>query len=151
MPDLATIGAALSSIKTATDIAKFLRESDLSIEKAELKLKLADLLVSLADAKIELVEVQEELAKKDKKIGELTLAFEAKGELIRYGDAYYVKDAKGEAVGKPFCLRCLENDHKQRQLVRSAKDHRTIVCASCGHQYDNMSVREIQPKTDSAS
>ena len=150
MPDLATIGAALGSIKNATEIAKFLRESDLSIEKAELKLKLADLLGFLADAKIELVEVQEELANKDKKIIELTSAFEVKGELIRNGDAYYTKDAEGGAVGKPFCLRCLENDHKQRQLVRSAKDHRTIVCASCGHQYDNMRVREIQPKTDGA-
>jgi hypothetical protein len=150
MPDLATIGAALSSIKTATDIAKFLRESDMSIEKAELKLKLADLLVSLADAKIELVEVQVELAKKDKRIVELTSAFETKGELIRYGDAYYAKDAKGDAVGKPFCLRCLENDHKQRQLVRSAKEHRTTVCASCGHQYENMSVQEIQPQTEGA-
>lgn len=150
MPDLATIGAALSSIKTATDIAKFLRERDLSIEKAELKLKLADLLGSLADAKVELVDVQEELAKKDKKILELTLAFETKDELIRNGDAYYTKDMSGHATGKPFCLRCLESEHKQRQLVRSTKDHRTIVCTSCGHQYDSMYVREIQAKPDGA-
>lgn len=145
MPDIATIGAALSSIKTATDIAKFLRESDLSVEKAELKLKLADLLGSLADAKIELANVQEELAEKDKKIAELVSAFEVKDELIRNEDAYYAKDQQGEAVGKPYCLRCWENDHKQRQLVRSAKDHRIKVCTSCGHQYDNLSVREIFP------
>ena len=143
MPDIATIGAALSSIKTATEIAKFLRESDLSLEKAELKLKLAELLVSLADAKVELVEVQEELVQKDKKIAELTNAFEAKDDLVRRGDAYYVRDERGEAIGKPFCLRCWESDHKQRQLVRSPKDHRTLVCTSCGHQYDNMSVSEI--------
>lgn len=150
MPDIATIGAALSSIKTATDIAKFLRQSDMSLEKAELKLKLADLLVSLADAKIELVEVQEELQQKDKKIAELTSAFEAKDDLVRRGDAYYVMDEHGEATGTPFCLRCWESDHKQRQLVRSPKDHRTLVCTSCGHQYDNMSVREIHPKPEGA-
>lgn len=148
MPDIATIGAALSSIKTAIDIAKFLRESDLSLEKAELKLKLADLLVSLADAKMELVEVQEELAQKDKQIAALASAFEAKDDLVRKGDGYYTKDAHGEAVGKPFCLRCWESDHKQRQLVRSPKDPRTYLCTSCGHQYDNMSVREIQPKPE---
>lgn len=62
MPDLATIGAALSSLKTATDIVKFLRSSDLSLERAELKL--ADLLSSLADAKIELIEGQDTLAEK---------------------------------------------------------------------------------------
>jgi hypothetical protein len=150
MPDIATIGAALSSIKTATDIAKFLRQSDLSLEKAELKLKLADLLVSLADAKVELVEVQEELQQKDKKIAELTSAFEAKDDLVRRGDAYYVMDERGEATGKPFCLRCWESDHKQRQLVRSPTDHRTLVCTSCGHQYDNMSVREIHSKPEGA-
>ena len=150
MPDLATIGAALSSIKTATDIAKFLRESDLSLEKAELKLKLADLLVSLADAKVELVEVQEELAQKDKKIAELTSAFEAKDDLVQRGDAYYIRDVYGEATGKPFCLRCWESDHKQRQLVRSPKDHRTLVCTSCSHKYDNITVREIQPKHEGA-
>ena len=53
MADLATIGAALSSLKTATEIVKFIRESDVNLEKAELKLKLADLLGSLADTKME--------------------------------------------------------------------------------------------------
>ena len=43
MPDITTIAAVLNSLKAATDIAKFLRESDLSLERAELKLKLADL------------------------------------------------------------------------------------------------------------
>jgi len=62
MPDLVTIGAALSSLKTASEIVKFLRESDLSFERAELKLKLADLMNTLADARIDLIEVQESLA-----------------------------------------------------------------------------------------
>lgn len=148
MPDIATISAVLGSIKTATDIAKFLRASDLSLERAELKLKLADLLLSLADAKIELVEVQETLAEKDKKITELMAAFDAKDELVRRGDAYYTKSVNGDPLGKPFCLRCCESDHKQRQLVRSPKDQRTMVCTSCGHQYDNMSVREFTQNSE---
>lgn len=148
MPDIATIGAALSSIKTATEIAKFLRESDLSLEKAELKLKLAELLGSLAEAKIELVDVQEELAQKDRKIAELTSAFEAKEDLVRDGDAYYSKNEQGQAVGKPICLRCWESDHKQRQLVRSPKEPRALVCTSCGHQYDHLRAREIRPQPE---
>lgn len=145
MADIAAIGAILGSIKTATEIAKFLRESDLSLEKAELKLKLADLLGSLADAKIELVEVQETLADKDRRIAELLAAFESKDQLIQNRDAYYFKDKNGRAIGKPFCLRCWESDHKQRQLVHSPKDHRTRVCTSCGHQYDNLNAHEIHP------
>jgi hypothetical protein len=148
MPDLATIGAALSSIKTATEIVKFLRESDLSLERAELKLKLADLLSSLADAKIELVEVQETLAEKDKLIADLEAAFQTKDSLIRKYDAYYTVDKNGEPTGVPYCLRCWENEHKKRQLVRDSKNHRTRVCTSCGHQYEGNSAYEIQPPKD---
>lgn len=43
MPDMASVSVVLSSIKTATDIVKFLRETDVSLEKAETKLKLAEL------------------------------------------------------------------------------------------------------------
>ena len=146
MPDLATIGAALSSLKTATDIVKFLRESDSSLERAELKLKLADLLISLADAKIELVEVQETLVEKDKKIADLENAFQRKDSLVRQHDAYYAADGNGKPSGVPFCLRCWENDHKQRQLVFDSKTHRIRLCTSCGHQYDGQLAQNIQPR-----
>lgn len=145
MPDLATIGAALSSLKTATDIVKFLRESDISLERAELKLKLADLLGSLADAKIELVEVQEALVEKDKRIADLEEAFHNKDSLVRRYDAYYEASDKGEPTGVPYCLRCWENEHKKRQLVHDAKDRFSRVCTSCGHRYEGHQVETIQP------
>ena len=68
MPDLTAIGAVLGSLKTATEIAKFIRESDVSIERAELKLKVADLIGALADVKLELVELQDSFAAKDQRI-----------------------------------------------------------------------------------
>jgi hypothetical protein len=152
MPDLATIGAALSSLKTATDIVKFLRESDLSLERAELKLKLADLLSSLADTKIELVEVQEALADKDKKIASLEDAFQNKDSLVRHYDAYYTVDESGKPIGVPYCLRCWENEHKKRQLVRDSKNFRNQVCTSCGHQYDGNHAYEIHsPKVEKSA
>ncbi len=46
--DIAAIGSLLSSLKTATDIAKFIKDSDVSLEKAETKLKLAELVSALA-------------------------------------------------------------------------------------------------------
>jgi len=99
MPDLATISAALSSLKTATDIAKFLRQSDLSLEKAELKLKFADLVSALADAKMELAEVQETLHEKDQRISELEQSFQLNATLVRHYDAYYAADANGTPSG----------------------------------------------------
>jgi hypothetical protein len=145
MPDLTTISAALSSLKSAIDIAKFLRETDLSLEKAELKLKFAELVSKLADTKIELVEIQDVLIEKDKRISELEEAFEIKSTIIRHGDAYYVANAEGNPVGVPYCLRCWENDHKKRQIVYVAKDHFTRLCTTCGQKYDGRMTYEIQP------
>lgn len=145
MPDFTTIAAALTSIKTATDIVKFLKDSDTSIQQAEMKLKLADLLNSLADAKIELVEIQETLAIKDKKITELEDAFQDKDSLVRNFDAYFKVDENGNPTGVAYCLRCWETDHKQRQLVKNSKDLHVRECTSCGHRYDHMRVNDIRP------
>jgi hypothetical protein len=144
MPDLTTISAALSSLKSAIDIAKFLRESDHSLEKAELKLKFADLVSKLADTKIELVEIQDVLIEKDKRISELEEAFEIKSTLIRDRDAYYVSNVEGKPVGVPYCLRCWENDHKKRQIVCGVKDYLTKICTTCGQKYNGRMTNEIQ-------
>ena len=148
MADILMIGSVLNSIKAATDIAKLLRESDVSLERAELKLKLADLVSSLADAKIQLVEIQESLANKDKRIAELEEAFQAKDMLKRHHDAYYIVDEVGNPTGIPFCLRCWENDHKKRQLVQDAKENRKRICTSCGHRYNDWMVKDIQPQAE---
>lgn len=144
MPDITAIGAVLSSLKTATDIAKFIRESDVSIERAELKLKVADLVSALADVKLELVELQEAFEAKDQRIQELEDAFQSKDTLVRRYDAYYKADAHGVPVGVPYCLRCWENEHRQRQLVHDAKEHRIRLCTSCGHRYEGRLAGEIQ-------
>ncbi len=145
MPDLTAIGAVLSSLKTATEIAKFIRESDVSIEKAELKLKVADLIGALADVKLELVELQDTFASKDQRIKQLEEAFETKDTLVRKYDAYYKADPDGMPLGAPYCLRCWESDHKQRLLVHDAKDFRTRLCTSCGHRYEGRHAGDISP------
>jgi len=143
MPDIATISAALTSLKAATDIAKFLRESELSLEKADLKLKLADLMEALADIKMKFAEFQEDLMEKEKKIAELEEAFETKDYLIRDRDAYYLINADGKAIGVPYCLRCWESDHKKKQLI-DLHDNPTIrICTACRQKYDAVMARII--------
>ena len=68
MADFASMSATLQGIKTATDIAKSLRDADLSLEKAEMKLQIADITSALADAKINLSEVQELILKRTTKL-----------------------------------------------------------------------------------
>jgi len=146
MPDMAAIGALLGSVKTATEIAKFIRESDVSIERAEMKLKVADLISALADVKMELVEFQEAFAAKDERIRELEEAFQTNASLVRRWDAYYTADMDGEPAGAPFCVRCWDIDHKQRRLVHDAKDYRTRICIDCGHRYENRLASDIAAK-----
>ena len=70
-PDMASITAALGSIKAAVDLAKLIKDSGASLEQAEVKLKIAELISALADAKIELATIQGVLLEKDLKIDEL--------------------------------------------------------------------------------
>lgn len=146
MPDAAVITAALSSLRTATEIVKLIRESGTSLQTAELKLRLADLLTSVAEARTQLVEVQELLATKDAKIAELELAFAAKDSLKRHNDAYYRLNAAGDPEGEPLCVRCWEVDHRQHQLVRLAIDHRIRTCPACNAKYEGRLAGYISPK-----
>jgi len=148
VPDIATISAALSSLKTATDIAKYFRETDFSLEHAEMKLKLADLVSALAETKLELAEVQDLILDKDRQISELQEAFETKDSLVRRYDAYYEANEEGNPMGVAYCLRCWEGEHKKRQLVRDAASHTTNMCTGCGQRYAARSSSAIQPATE---
>ena len=146
MADIATISTVLTSLKTATEIAKLLRDSSASLEKAELKLKLAELVGSLADAKIELTEVQEELVARSARIAQLEEALESRDALVRNNDAYYRMNDAGQPIGTPFCLRCWDIEHKQRQLVHDALNYRLRTCTACKTSYDGRLAGRLEPQ-----
>lgn len=134
MPDLMTISTILSSIKVATDIAKLIKDADLSLEKAEIKMKVADLISSLADAKIAAAEVNDIIKQKDDRIKELEDAFALKSKLIRYRDAYYEINEKGIPSGDPYCSHCWETSIKGIHLYYS---HPNQICPKCKTKYAN--------------
>jgi hypothetical protein len=127
MTDTFPIGAALNGIKAAIDIAKAIRNSDISIEKAEMKFKIAELLEALADAKIYLADVKDIIEKKDSEISELKKAFEIKEKLIRKGN-YYVLESDPEGNVNKYCLACWDHD---RKLVSLLLGQGTIHCNIC--------------------
>ena len=136
MADLATITAILSNLKVATDIAKAIRESDVSMERAELKLRLAEMIGALADAKIEVTEVQQLLSEKDEAISKLEEAFQSKDELVKRYDGYYSINADGKPVGEPYCVSCWQVRHKRYNLQYLAGDRTVKACISCGAKYN---------------
>ena len=143
MPDLASIAAILSSVKTATEIAKLLKDADLSLATAEQKLKLADLISSLADARIQVADVQELLNQKDAQIRELTKARDVHDKLKYEEPSYWL--VEGDKREGPYCQCCYD---KERKLVR-VQGYETGVfnCMACGSTY---STREYRARQEAA-
>ncbi len=142
MPDIATIGAFLASVKTATEIAKTLKGIDVSLEKAETKLKIADLMDALAEARIKAAEIQEVIQEKDKRIAELEHAFALKSNLVRHIDAYYETGEDGSPTGAPYCSHCWEVNHKTVHL-HELNDLKS-KCPSCGNLYQRRRVTTLE-------
>ena len=128
---MTTISAALSSIKTATDIAKLIKESDVSLEKAESKLKLAELISALADAKMQIAEIQQVLIEKD---GEIRVATEqlAVKEKLQWEKPYYWL-IEGTRKEGPFCQHCYD---KNKELIRlQGNSDGYWECKACKSNY----------------
>ncbi|MGE4463122.1 MAG: hypothetical protein AB7D49_11875 [Arcobacter sp.] len=112
MADLATIGLALSSLKTSMDIAKALKDSTVSLSEAEQKFKIAELISSLADLKTELADVKINLIDKDDEIKKLNKKLIEKESLSFDGKLYW---KEGDKI--PFCIVCKEKDGKYHHLT----------------------------------
>jgi hypothetical protein len=139
MPDFDTFSAALSSLKTATEIAKFIKDSGVTLDKAEVKLKLAELTSALADTKIELAEIQEVLLEKDKTIRELKARFDLSANVIYENRCYWIVE-NDQKVG-PFCQRCYDADSKLIRLQSGVTDFYEVIrkwysCRECSNTYD---------------
>jgi hypothetical protein len=135
MTDITAITAMVGSLKTAFDIAKLIKASDFSLEKAENKLKFADLISALADAKIKSAEVQDLVSEKDEKIKKLEEALEIKQKL-RYEAPYYWLDDGPKKEG-PFCQACYDTDGKLIRLQSNREGY--WCCKACKNFYTDSS------------
>lgn len=135
MPDIATIATLISSIKSATDIAKLISDSGVTLEKAEIKLKIAELVSALADAKMEIADIQSLILEKDAQIVELQRALDEKVTLTFDGKIYW--SGEGDSREGPFCQRCYD---AERKLIRLQYHHGARAtwyhCTACGTDYE---------------
>ena len=135
MPDIASISAAISGLKTAADIVKILRNVPASLEKGELKLKIADLMNVLADTKIHITEIQNSLDEKDNEIERLNQALAFRGKLVRQYEVYFEIDEKANAHGDPYCPHCWEVEHIGVHLHRSVTGVVKLDCPRCKNHF----------------
>ncbi len=131
MADISYIGLALSSIKTAAEIAKLIKESSVSLEQAEVKMKLAELMSALAEAKMEIANVQDELSKKDNCIKRLEDTLNVRKKLT-WESPYYWFDNEGVKEG-PYCQQCWDNSAKLIRLQNMESGCWT--CRTCNNTY----------------
>jgi ribosomal protein L37AE/L43A len=118
--DLTTIAAGLGSIKSAMEIAKTLKDTDLSIEKAETKLQLAELISTLADAKMQIVETRDLLQKKEQECKKLQEKLNLKDNL-KYEQPFYWK-INGDEKDGPFCQKCYDSNNRLIRLQGGGND-----------------------------
>lgn len=141
MPDLTAVAAVLTSIKTASDIARFFKDSTVTLEQAEFKLKLAELITALAEAKLEIANIQDSLIEKDHTIKTLKDLLETKTNLI-YETPYYWLNKDGVKDG-PFCQQCYDSD---RKLIRlQGNENGTWSCRTCQSNYRDKTYTDFGP------
>jgi hypothetical protein len=136
MADLTAISTVLSSIKAATDIAKIVRESGLTLEQAEYKLKLAELVEKLADAKLQIASVQEVIDERDRKIKELENAANIRGKLSFAPPYYWLTAEDGNRDG-PYCQQCYDSAAKLIRLTGFGNGY--WECKTCKSNYTDAS------------
>jgi endogenous inhibitor of DNA gyrase (YacG/DUF329 family) len=125
------ITAAMTSLKTAMDIAKILKEATTTLEQAEVKFKLADLMLSLADAKVGIAEASNALIEKDAEIAKLKSAFAMNQRMVFVGGAYVLVDSQNKLFGQPYCSRCWEVDQKLVHLILNPAAALLVKCPEC--------------------
>lgn len=113
MADIATVSAVLGSIKTASDLAKVIKDSSESLQKAEIKMQLADLINSLADARMELAELQSVIIDKDNEIFELNAQINVSKSVVWVKPYYFIEE--DDHRDGPFCAQCYDTT---RKLIR---------------------------------
>jgi hypothetical protein len=129
--DIAAIGSLLSSLNSATEIAKFIRSGDISIEKAETKLKLAELISTLADVKLEVAEIQQALTDREHRIHQLETDLKTR-ENLRWREPCYWMDTPS-GTEEPYCQACFDSSRLTSRL--HTVDDGTYQCRVCDKNF----------------
>lgn len=141
--EISAISAALASVKHASDIAKLIKDSEVSLEAADTRLKLAELINNLADAKVEIANFKEILSEKDAEIQRLKKQIEKDGNMVYEAPYYFLVKENGEKDG-PYCQRCYDSDEKLIRLQSPCKDG-YWRCNECSIDYIDSTYNPPEP------
>ena len=127
--DIAAITALLGGVKTASELAKAIKDSGSTLEQAEVKLKLAELISTLADVKFEAAGVQEELIAAKEQIRALEGAVKQRAALVWKQPCYWMPRDGDANIEEPYCQPCHDNDKRLSRLHHDGKG--AFQCMVC--------------------
>ena len=131
MDSLSALRNALTSLTTATEIAIFLKDSELSSPKSEMKIKLAELNAAIADAKLQIADIASMISEKDQTIKFLQNKINQGEEMAFENNLYW--SMTGEKKDGPFCPQCWDHDHRKMRLYNMANAY--WMCRICNNSY----------------
>src|SRR5208337_1348839 len=131
MDPLSALGNALASLKAATEIAVFLKGSELSLPKDEMKLKLAELTAAIAEAKLQIADITGIISEKDQTIKFLQDKINQGEEMVFEKTLYW--SIEGDKKDGPFCPQCWDHDHRKIRLYNMANAY--WMCRICNNSY----------------
>jgi len=103
---------------------------------------MADLIGSLADTRSAAADLQDLLQEKQKEIDRLNEALRLKAEVIKSGDAYFLKDTNGKPSGEPFCVHCW--DVKKELFHLSHNSGGEWICPHCKNTFSHYHIPFIE-------
>lgn len=138
--EILQITSAIVGIKNAIDIAKAIKDSSASLEKAEINFKIAELINALADAKIGIATIQEAMAEKDSEIKRLKTELETRRNMVWESPYYFLKNEEGK--DGPYCQKCYDSNRKLIRLQLPGSKG-LWVCNECDSRYKDSNYVEI--------
>jgi DNA repair exonuclease SbcCD ATPase subunit len=131
MDSLSALRNALASLTAATEIAVFLKDSELSLPKDEMKVKLAELIAAIAEAKLQIEDITSIISEKDQTIKFLQDNINQGEEMVFEKNLYW--SIEGDKKDGPFCPQCWDHDHKKTRLYNMANAY--WMCRICNNSY----------------
>lgn len=149
--DITTITALLGGVKTATDLAKAIKDSGTTLEAAEVKLKLADLISALADVKMEAATIQTQLLDAQDQIRKLEADAKQRAALVWRQPCYWLP-RESDGVEEPYCQPCHDNDKKLSRLHEDGNGAYTcLVCKITVRTQERVADDKVKAKEAAAS
>ncbi|RZI58630.1 MAG: hypothetical protein EOP37_15245 [Rubrivivax sp.] len=127
--DIAAITALIGGVKTASELAKAIKDSGSTLEQAEVKLKLADLISTLADVRLEAAGVQEELLAAREQIRSLESAAKQRASIVWRQPCYWLPRDGDVSIEEPYCQPCHDNDQRLSRLHHDSRG--AFTCMVC--------------------